>query len=416
MKIVYLLLIYPLLLCCAAFPARAQRICATPRPPQQTPLYSRPSSPQEVTGSDTSAGEIINIPVVIHILYNSTAQNISDAQVLSQLESLNKDYRRLNNIATIPAAFSSLSADAKITFCLAKTAPNGKATTGIIRKFTRVASWLADDAMKFSAAAGDDAWDAKKYLNVWVCNLFGRNLGYSSLPGSPADKDGVVIQYDVFGTTGNVRSPFDKGRTATHEIGHWLGLLHLWGDALCGDDLIADTPPQKSYNNGCPSFPHTSTCSVNANGDMFMNFMDFTDDACMSMFTRGQVKKMRSQFAPGNVRNSFLSSSACNAPAATAPLSPDTLEISSTGITPDPAIVASLYPNPAKDFINIEAKNSNDLTGQALVIYNILGREVKRQVLTSSKNSILIRSIPAGVYIIKIGEGREVKVMRLVKQ
>ena len=236
-------IIYSLLLCCIIFPCSAKHIRTTYISQQQASLYNK-SSLQNSASRDTLPDEIITVPVVVHILYNNITQNISDAQVLSQIESLNKDYRRLNNIDNIPAAFSSLSSDAKIIFCIAKTDPQGKPTNGIIHKYSKTANWTANDEMKFSASAGDDAWDSKRYLNIWVCNLFGRSLGYSSLPGSPVYKDGVVIQYDVFGTAGTIRAPFDKGRTATHEIGHWLGLMHLWGDALCGDDMIDDTPPQ----------------------------------------------------------------------------------------------------------------------------------------------------------------------------
>ena len=401
-------------MCFAILQCSAQRMCATYNYVQNqaaSKSYNRLSL-QNSTGSgrDTLPGEVITVPVVIHILYNNNTQNISDAQALSQLDVLNKDYRRLNNIQNIPAAFASYSADAKIIFCLAKTDPAGRPTTGIIHKYTNTANWLANDEMKFSASQGDNAWDSKKYLNIWVCNLFGRSLGYSSLPGSPEDKDGVVIQYDVFGTTSNVRTPFDKGRTATHEIGHWLGLMHLWGDATCGDDHIDDTPPQKSYNSGCPSFPHTSTCSINSNGDMFMNFMDFTDDGCMSMFTHGQVNKMRSQFAAGNPRNSFLKSTACESPEPVAgPLPTDSADV----VTPK---VISMYPNPAKDLINIEAKNGAKIIGQTLRIYNVLGTEVKKQLLSSEKNTISINGLPAGIYVVKIGEGKNIKVMRLLKQ
>ncbi len=396
---------------CAIWPCSAQRICATydymQKQPQQ--LYKRPSLQSSTrSGRDTLPGEIITVPVVIHLLYNNATQYITDIQILSQLEALNKDYRRFNNVENIPGAFASLAADAKIVFCLAKTDPSGKPTNGMIHKFTKTASWLANDAMKFSASEGDDAWDSKRYLNIWVCNLFGRNLGYSSLPGSPADKDGVVIQYDVFGTTGIIRTPFDKGRTATHEIGHWLGLMHLWGDAVCGNDMIDDTPPQKSYNSGCPSFPHTSTCSVNRNGDMFMNFMDFTDDACMNMFSKGQVNKMRSMFASGNVRNSFLHSSECNSVLPVAgPLTSDSAVTIRTII---------IYPNPAKSVINIEAKGNTELIGKKLKVFTVLGTEVKTQLLTSQKNIISINDIAAGVYIVKIGEGKEITIMRFVKQ
>jgi hypothetical protein len=399
MKIIYYLLIY-----CITFACEAQRVCAAYNNTLQTMLNR--SSDNFL--NDTLSNGVITIPVVVHVLYNDNFQKISNSQVLSQIESLNKDYNKLNDISNIPAAFSSLAADVKIKFCLAKTDPQGIQTSGIIFKSSRITSWSANDEMKFSASGGDDAWDSRRYLNIWVCNLSG-SLGYSSLPGSPADKDGIVIQYNVFGTTGNVKAPFNEGRTLTHETGHWLGLKHLWGDVLCGDDMIDDTPPQKSYNNGCPSFPHISACSKDANGDMFMNFMDFTDDACMSMFTNGQKTKIRSLFAPGNARNSFLSSSACNEPVAEKSVSyPDTV----VAITKD----ISLYPNPAKDFIYVEIGNNTELIGKMIIIYNLPGQQVKKQLLTSSKTIILINDISSGVYVVKIGMGKNTKTLRLVKQ
>jgi hypothetical protein len=261
--------------------------------------------------------------------------------------------------------------------------------------------------MKYSAQGGDNAWDSKKYLNIWVCNLLGRSLGYSSLPGSQADRDGVVIQYNVFGTTGTLTAPFNKGRTLTHEVGHWLGLKHLWGDATCGDDGIADTPPQQNFNNGCPSFPHISSCSVNGNGDMFMNFMDFTDDACMNMFTKGQVVKMRSLFAVGGARNSFLNSSVCDSNSVQRAVLPGNINSPKTGIT--------LFPNPAVKFITVEAKSS-EITGQTLKICNVYGAVVISQLLQAQKNTITVQQLPAGIYFLTIGDGRENKPVRFVKE
>ncbi len=357
---------------------------------------------------DTILNEVITIPVVVHILYNTTAQNISDAQILSQLQSLNNDYRKLNaDAANIPAAFANFAGDARIVFCIAKIDASGKTTSGIIRKYTPEQSWTADDGMKFSAQGGDNAWDSKRYLNIWVCNLFGRSLGYSSLPGAQADRDGVVIQYNVFGTTGNVTGPFNKGRTLTHEAGHWLGLQHLWGDANCGDDGIADTPPQQNYNNGCPSFPHKTACSINGNGDMFMNFMDFTDDACMNMFSKGQAVKMRSLFAIGGARNSFLNSAVC-----------DNNTVQSGTVAVDPVstkTTISLFPNPAIKLINIELKNASDI-GQTVKICNVYGGVVISQLLLAQKTSITIQQLPAGVYFVKIGDGKENKTLRFVKE
>lgn len=402
---------YSILFCCVFMPGYSQLVCVTEKYQQtQTPLYLV-SSPQTSPGSirDTLPDEVIIVPVVIHVLYNENVQNITDAQVLSQLEVLNNDFRKLNNVENIPSAFVSFSADARIVFCLAKADPIGKLTNGIIHKYTTKQSWLANDDMKFTASDGNDAWDSKRYLNIWVCDLSGKSPGYATIPGSSVDKDGIVIDYDAFGTTGTVRSPFNKGRTATHEVGHWLGLKHLWGDALCGDDEVGDTPPQRSYNNGCPSFPQTSTCSVNANGDMFMNFMDFTDDVCMSMFTTGQKNKMRSLFALGKPRNSFLYSKGCESP------EPEerTLPVN-TVVLSEPEGIISFYPNPAKNFIIIEVKNGIQLIDKTIKIYNFLGREMKTQLLRYQKNTISINELPAGIYILKIGEGRSAKIIKFV--
>jgi hypothetical protein len=183
----------------------------------------------------------------------------------------------------------------------------------------------------------------------------------------------------------------------------------LWGDALCGDDQVADTPPQRAYNNGYPSFPQTSTCSINANGDMFMNFMDFTDDVCMSMFTTGQKNKMRSLFALGNVRNSFLDSKVCESPAIQEPVLVDTI------VSSPAESVISFYPNPAKDFINIEVKTGIQRVDKTIKIYNFSGREMKTQLLKSQKNTISINKLPVGMYVLKIGEGTNAKIIRFVK-
>jgi hypothetical protein len=361
---------------------------------------------------DTAANEIITIPVVIHILFNTVHQNISDAQVLSQLKVLNEDYRRLNaDAVNTPAAFRSVAADARIMFCLAQVDPQGRPTKGIIRKYTTATSFQSEDRMKFTAAGGDDAWDSKKYLNIWVCNLFGRSLGYATPPGGQADKDGVVINFDVFGTVGNLRAPFTKGRTATHEVGHWLGLRHLWGDESCGSDEVDDTPQQTNYNFNCPSFPHVSSCSPNANGDMFMNFMDFTDDACMNMFTNGQKKKMRSLFALNASRNSFLNSFACDSSLATgAPVPDDTIPV----VKPAPSI--QVYPNPVQQFLSIKGLNGYMLEGKSVTVFSSAGVKKVQRTLVSENDKINLSALPSGIYFLVVGDGANRRTLKLVKQ
>lgn len=257
---------------------------------------------------------LVTIPVVVHVVWNTTAENISDAQVQSQIDVLNADFRRLNSdVSLVPSAFSSLAADVNIEFCLATVDPNGNPTNGITRTQTATTAFGTNDQVKSSATGGVNAWNTTQYLNMWVCDISGGILGYAQFPGGSASTDGVVVDFQYFGTVGTATAPFNKGRTATHEVGHWLNLRHIWGDdgtGCTGSDLVADTPNAGGPNYGCPAFPKVS-CTNGPNGDMFMNYMDYSDDACMYMFTNGQAARMQALFAPGGFRASLLTSQGC---------------------------------------------------------------------------------------------------------
>jgi Pregnancy-associated plasma protein-A len=234
------------------------------------------------------------IPVVVHVVYKLPGENISDAQIQSQITVLNKDYSAANtDKKSTPSVWKGLVTSANIQFALAKTDPKGKATKGITRTKTTKDSFPSDDSVKSSAKGGAAPWPSAKYLNIWVCNLGDRLLGYAQFPGGPPATDGVVILSTAFGTQGTATKPFNKGRTATHEIGHWLNLHHIWGDTQhCeGTDLVDDTPNAQQPNFGKPKFPHIS-CKNGPNGDMFMNYMDYVDDDTMVMFTAGQVTRI----------------------------------------------------------------------------------------------------------------------------
>ncbi|WP_245328311.1 GEVED domain-containing protein [Hymenobacter aquaticus] len=289
----------------AADPSLAQRMAAIEN---QTRTFE--ANP---TANRTTA-VLGTIPVVVHVLYSNTNENISDAQIASQIAVLNEDFRKLNSdVSKTPAAFAGLAADAGLQFVLAKRDPNGNATTGIERKSTTKTTWGTADAMKSTSTGGLNAWPASQYLNLWVCNIGGGILGYAQFPGGAASTDGVVIGPNYFGRTGYLSAPFNLGRTATHEVGHWLNLRHIWGDANCGNDLVSDTPTQQTSNSGCPAFPRR-TCGNTTNGDMFMNYMDYTDDACMYMFSTGQSSRMGALFASGGSRASLLTSLGGTAP------------------------------------------------------------------------------------------------------
>jgi hypothetical protein len=258
--------------------------------------------------------QLITIPVVVHVLYQNAEQDISDQQIFSQIDVLNEDYRKLNaNASSIPAAFSSIAADCEIQFCLAARSPQGLASNGITRTQTSVSAFSLNDAMKRSTTGGVDAWPTDKYLNIWVCNLANNLLGFATLPGTviPA-LDGVVIGYKFFGRNTPLGGNYNKGRTATHEIGHWLNLIHIWGDddnasdPCSGSDQVTDTPNQEGSNFQCPSYPSPSCGNTS---DMFMNFMDYTYDQCMNMFTTGQKTRMQNTISLQ--RSGLLTSYGC---------------------------------------------------------------------------------------------------------
>lgn len=250
--------------------------------------------------ADPSAGRLlsngdIEIPVVVNVLYKTAAENVSDAQIQSQIDVLNEDFAGTNADHNLTGTYNTVKAgDIHVRFVLDR----------VIRKSTTKKSWRTDDSMKKSSRGGIDPTSPTTKLNIWVCTLSGGILGYAQFPGGNAATDGVVILNTGFGRTGTAAAPFNKGRTATHEVGHWLNLRHIWGDATCGNDQVSDTPLHNTANYGCPAAGHKSTCSGTP-VEMTMNYMDYTDDACMYMFSVGQASRMFATFAAGGPRNSF---------------------------------------------------------------------------------------------------------------
>ena len=268
-----------------------------------------------------SRSALITIPTVVHVVYRTNSQNISNAQVISQIDVLNQDFRRSNSDAlNTSSQYVGVAADVDIEFCLATVDPNGNSTSGITRTSTSVSSFsYNNDGIKFNSLGGKNAWPTGQYLNIWVGNLSGNLLGYAQFPGGPASTDGIVILYRACGTVGNVQYPYHLGRTATHEVGHWLNLRHIWGDGGCSvDDFVNDTPLSDDPNFGC-ALGHISCGTI----DMVENYMDYSDDACVNLFTHGQSARMNAMLAVGGFRESLLYSDGCGA-----------------GTTPPPAICA----------------------------------------------------------------------------
>ena len=227
----------------------------------------------------------VEIPVVFNVLYRTSAENISDARLAEQIAVLNADYAGTNtDVYKTPSEFSTVAAgDTKVRFRLVKT----------IRKSTTVRSWKTNDAMKKSSSKGIDATDPTQYFNIWVVGDMSSILGYATFPESSGLwNDGVVLAAPFVGVTG-ASAPYNLGRTATHEVGHYLNLRHIWGDANCGSDLVADTPTQTTANYGKPTYPLMNTCGGVSRSVMFMNYMDYVDDAAMFMFSAGQKDRMQ---------------------------------------------------------------------------------------------------------------------------
>jgi hypothetical protein len=351
----------------------------------------------------TAAANTIKIPVVIHVVYNTAGQNISDAQIASQLKVLNEDFRKANkDTANTPDRFKAFAADVNIEFVLATADPKGRATTGIVRKKTSVTDWGLDDKIKFSAQGGDDAWDSKSYLNIWVGNMR-KVLGYSSVPGGAAEKDGVVITASAFGTI-NTAAPYNLGRTATHEVGHWFGLKHIWGDAACGDDGINDTPSQSGYTTGCPT-GFRSSCNNGSLGDMYMNFMDFTNDVCLNLFTEGQKTAMRSLFNTGGPRASLLTSKGLNSP---------WLEESPLPVEEIITNKFSFYPNPATDKVTVTFEDASWMNKELQVV-SMNGATMLKVIITTNTQSISIASLKPGIYLLQGENGGKKIAQKLIK-
>ena len=258
------------------------------------------------------------IPVVVHVVYRTAvpATSITIAQAASQVQVLNDDFAKLNADASkvTQPTFSTVASGANIRFCLAQRDPNGNPTTGVDYKLTTTATFGTNDAVKSAATGGADPWDVTKYVNIWICDLGSTLLGYGEFPTtSISNTYGLVLHYKYTGSGGSATAPYNLGRTGTHEFGHCFNLLHIWGDdgtACTGSDQCSDTPNQAGEHYGCfaQGSIQTDGCTTSSPGVMWMNYMDYTDDACMYMFTAQQVARMEAvvSTAPWNVLQGSL--------------------------------------------------------------------------------------------------------------
>ncbi len=267
------------------------------------------------TNNGARSKQVVTLDVVVHVLWKEPEENISEEQILSQIAVLNKDFRKQNDDLKdqTPLPFQNIAADIEIEFRLATTDPFGNPTNGITRTQTTVEEIGATDNWYSESTGGIAAWDNKRYINIWVCNIGTAFLGFATPPGTADQDDGLVIGHQYFGTTGTAADnmPNHLGRTATHEMGHYFNLEHLWGiDGGCDDDdFVTDTPNQNESSFDCPSYPKYDFCTTTGNGINFNNFMDYSDDECLTMFTQGQ--KMRMLAALNGPRASLLNTGPC---------------------------------------------------------------------------------------------------------
>ncbi|MEX2595626.1 MAG: M43 family zinc metalloprotease [Salibacteraceae bacterium] len=337
----------------------------------------------------------ITVPVVVHVLYREEENNISIEQIQSQIDVLNRDFAALNgDLDKVPEVFRNLAAGANIQFALADKDPQGNFTNGITRNMTTVENIGTETLYHRPERGGVEPWPQPHYLNVWVCELEGNALGFAILPSAKmSERDGIVMSPRAFGTLGTVTPPYNHGRTFVHEVGHYFGLRHLWGedDQSCNStDYIDDTPAQLKENFGCKSFPSFS-CLNEANGDMFMNYMDYGNDTCMLFFTKRQVELMHLVLLT-NRRTLFHSSGV-------------------TGVNDEKLgdqHHLQVYPNPSNGLIHIEGlMNSEHL----IQVYNSSGQLVRQLAVNGNLiQRFDVSTLQKGVYLIE-HEGKTQKMM-----
>ncbi|MCU0355596.1 MAG: M43 family zinc metalloprotease, partial [Cytophagales bacterium] len=369
--------------------------------------------------------EPVIIPVVVHVIHNNpngtiggaNNTNISDAQIQAQIDVLNLDYRRRNaDTLNAPPEVRALGTDIEIGFQLASRDPNGLPTNGITRTLGTQSSYSPDDMDVLADISG---WPPDRYLNIWVTTMSGQFIGYAQLPdgtGLPGldpvngaeNSDGIMVDYRNFGIGGAVSSRlYNRGRTTTHEVGHWLGLLHTWGDRRCGTDYVADTPTAEDANevdnNDCA--PVFSNCTGTRTRNMTENYMDYSPDVCMNLFTRGQYDRIWSTLALSPRRRRLLESLRRQLPES---------EQLTVNVFPNPFTPQVAAADPSLK-VEVLLKGLQDVT---IDIIDLQGKLVVSRRYPLVASSVLgvplgtMNTLAKGVYIVRISTASETQMRR----
>lgn len=347
----------------------------------------------EFSESSRDGFKEVIIPVVVHVLYRLEENNVSYEQIASQIEVLNRDFNwRQTDKDLIPEVWRDLGTSAKFTFKLADRDPDGNFTNGITRTQTDVENIGTEEWYHLPNYGGVAPWTLPFYMNIWVCELKGNSLGFAILPGAKmSNRDGIVISPRAFGTMGTAKSPYNLGRTMVHEVGHYFGLRHVWGDdnEKCGaTDYMDDTPKQKAENFGCKTYPSIS-CNNGPHGDMYVNFMDYSNDVCALLFTKRQVEFMQLVMKT-NRRAMFYSN----------------------GVTEVDEITSNewkLYPNPSEGVVHLEFGSE---VPKSVELFSALGERIMQWNPSQSIERIDLSYLPKGVYYLRSTDQHQSLILR----
>lgn len=337
------------------------------------------------------------LPVVFHVLYKPGTTYPTEAQVLSQLDALNRDFDKKNyktkHKADSIEKFKDKVSDTEIQFCLAAQDPNGTNSKGINFISTNISGWGNSQDVKLTSKGGQNVWNADKYINIWVADLGENTSGYAQMPGGPKETDGIVIDYKYFGQNGTAVAPYNQGKTLTHLIGNYLNLYDLWGPCYCCDDEIEDTPVHNAPNYGkTDEYRHVSLC-LGTGVELSMNFMDNTDDDWMYMFTAGQKLRMQASLSDNGPRATLVNNNtSCKK-------NLEQLENRNMVLS-----TISIFPNPTNGAVNFNIETNNSGSVQ-LIAVDQMGRIVKSEKITVVKGVNNYKwdanGWAAGIYTIK---------------